>query len=126
MGIIKTYNKGCRRYFKIFGLIFCIKVINKHLTKYKKYYFGSLIKTTRIFRSAIYKNDHFFYFLNKCFLKKHEDGEFIYYYFFEKLIKKVSIEEYLKKKFLPKLDKKFDYAYILNAVFSSTTLFKNL
>lgn len=104
-----------RTFFYFFNLNYCIKFTNEFNTRYKKLYFNKILKSYRVFDSSNYRNIQYIYFLNVLFLKKEEDGEYINFYLFNKLIKKFSIEEYIKKHFLPFIDKSHDRAYILNA-----------
>lgn len=115
---MKLFTKELRgniTLFKFLGVVYCWKVNNKHKSHYKKSYFNGLIKTDRIFKTYKYEIFHDIYILNTKVIKKNEDGEFIYYYLFNKLIKKVSIEDYLKNRFFNCINDNYDFAYILNA-----------
>ncbi|MBE7702536.1 MAG: hypothetical protein E7Z89_00640 [Cyanobacteria bacterium SIG28] len=115
---MKLFSKqiiGNKTLFKFLSFVYSKKIINKRTTRYLKFYFFNIIKTFRDFKTYKYEITHYFYLCNILVLKKFEDGEFIYYYLFNRLIKKISIEKYLKKRFFRCIGDNYDYAYILNA-----------
>lgn len=104
-----------RTIYQFLGFVYSWKIDNKYKSRYKKSYFNGLIKTDRIFKSYKYEVFHYVYLLNFKIIEKFEDGEYIYYNFLNKLIKKISVENYLEARFTKLAGKDKDYAYVLSA-----------
>ena len=114
MKIITTRKRGKKIYFQFLGIPFCVKIVNKYYTKYKKYYFNGIIKAFRVFRPLEYYTEHQFYLFDLLICRIYEHQAYKYYYLCNKLIKKISIKKIIEKKYIKRF-KKNDYIYILNA-----------
>jgi hypothetical protein len=123
MKIFITQKKGRRQYFKLFNIIFCIKISNKKYSKYKKYYFNGLLRTSRTFNPLECKMEHKFFLLNILFFIINEQNNYRNFYFHKFLLKRIDLKSFIIKNKIFKKINLYDTAFILNANSGETYLF---
>ena len=122
MKIITIRKRGKRIYFKFLRIPFCVKIVNKYNTKYKKYYFGGIIKAFRVFRPLEYTMEHNIYFFNHKLFTVLEHDNVRFYYFKQFLYRKLNLKDIIKRLYF-KVIKNYDNVFILNANSGETYLF---
>lgn len=115
---MKLYDYSKQKYrktSKIFGFPVLVQIFNHSGNKRYQYFLHGLIKTCKVKDSCKHHIEKEIKICNKFVIKRIEDGSNCCWYLGDKLIKKVSVLEFFRKKYIKYFDKKYDDIYILTA-----------
>lgn len=115
MKIYDYVKKKYRKTSKLFGITIFEQIFNYMTTKRYQYFLNGIITTYKVKDIYDYHIEKEIKILGKIIFKRIEDGNNIYWYAFDKRIRKVSSIDAFKTRYFRHFDKKYDHIYILNA-----------
>lgn len=119
MKIFEFKKNKTERYFKLFGI-----TIYKNLSKEREQFIlNGLISIKKEWIPKEYIKKKEIKILNHSLIKLKEDGDYCYFYIFNKLIKKQRAIDYYGKKLVKYIENKHDDIYIFSANSGETFIF---